>query len=138
MPLHSTSYPDEPIAIVGAACRLPGGITNLVELWSALSEGRDLVTNIPPDRFDVDRFVDTRRPRPGKSYTSAAGVLTGLDIADFDAEFFGISPREASRMDPQQRLVLEMAVEAFDDAGIDPWALAGSDTGAFMGISEVG
>lgn len=138
MSQQSSSYPDEAVAIVGAACRLPGGIAALDGLWSALSAGRDLVTEIPPDRFDVDRFVDTRRPRPGKSYTSAAGVLTGVDLAGFDAEFFGISPREASRMDPQQRLVLEMAVEAFDDAGIDPWALAGSDTGVFMGISEVG
>ncbi|RDI58940.1 ketoacyl-synthetase-like protein [Nocardia pseudobrasiliensis] len=128
---------DEDIAIVGAACRLPGGIVDLDGLWEALSNGRDLVTELPADRFDVDRFVVPDRRRPGKCYSAAAGVLAG-DPTMFDAAFFGISPREASRMDPQHRLLLEMGVEALDDAGADLDSLAGSDTGVFIGISEVG
>ncbi|SFQ00002.1 Acyl transferase domain-containing protein [Amycolatopsis arida] len=128
----------EGIAVVGVGCRLPGGISGLDGLWSALSEGRDLVSELPIDRFATERFVDPARRRRGKCYTSAAGVLTGFNLAEFDAKFFGVSPREASRMDPQQRLLLEMSVEAFDDAGIDPAGLTGSDTSVFVGISEVG
>ncbi|WP_394842103.1 SDR family NAD(P)-dependent oxidoreductase [Pendulispora brunnea] len=123
----------ESIAIVGVSCRMPGGISELRALWSALEAGRDLVTEVPPDRFDADRFTDPNRDRPGRSYTCAGGFLE--DIAGFDAEFFGIAPREASRLDPQQRLILELAVEAFDDAGIDDGTLAGSDTAVFVGAS---
>ncbi|MEU2512525.1 SDR family NAD(P)-dependent oxidoreductase [Streptomyces syringium] len=119
------------VAVVGAACRLPGGISTQDELWEALADARDLVTEVPADRFDTGLFLDPNPARPGRSYTSAGGFLK--DIAGFDAEFFGISPREASRMDPQQRLVLEMAVEALDDAGVPLSAVAGSGTGVFMG-----
>ncbi|MGM1059462.1 SDR family NAD(P)-dependent oxidoreductase [Saccharothrix sp. Mg75] len=126
------------VAVVGVACRLPGGITDLDGLWAALSAGRDLVGEIPPDRFDVDRFIDERGPRRGKSYARAAGVLTGVDLAAFDADYFGMSPKEATRVDPQQRLLLEMAVEALDDAGIDARAVAGSDAAVVVGISDSG
>ncbi|MFT7835752.1 SDR family NAD(P)-dependent oxidoreductase [Saccharothrix sp. BKS2] len=126
------------VAVVGVACRLPGGITDLDGLWAALSTGRDLVSELPPDRFDLDRFIDERGPRRGKSYARAAGVLDGVDLAAFDAGFFGLSPKEASRVDPQQRLLLEMAVEALDDAGLDARALAGSGTSVFVGITESG
>ncbi|MBH1937450.1 SDR family NAD(P)-dependent oxidoreductase [Streptomyces sp. AV19] len=125
---------DEPIAIVGTACRMPGGIDDLAGLWAALDGARDLVTTVPVDRFDLAVFIDARRRRAGKGYSAAGGFLA--DIAGFDAEFFGISPREASRMDPQQRLLLEMTVEALDDAGIDRGSLAGSDTGVFIGVSS--
>ncbi|MCA6092052.1 type I polyketide synthase [Streptomyces sp. SCA3-4] len=128
---------DRDVAVVGVGIRLPGAIRSLDGLWAALAEGRDLVGEVPGDRFDVTRFVSADgRPRSGRTYTAAGGFLD--DVADFDAEFFGISPKEASVMDPQQRLILECAVEAFGDAGIDPVALAGSDTAVIMGVSSHG
>ncbi|MFF3224669.1 SDR family NAD(P)-dependent oxidoreductase [Nocardia suismassiliense] len=128
----------EDIAVVGVGLRLPGGIADLDGLWAMLSAGRDVVTEIPADRFDAGRIVTPGGRRPGKSYTAAAGMLTGVDIAAFDARFFGISPREAGRMDPQQRILLELAMEALDDAAVDMRELSGSDTGVFIGISEIG
>ncbi|WP_328315410.1 SDR family NAD(P)-dependent oxidoreductase [Streptomyces sp. NBC_00388] len=124
------------MAIVGVGFRLPGGISSMDELWSALTQGRDLVTEVPEDRFPVTEFKDPNRERPGKTYTVAGGFLE--DIAGFDASYFGVLPREASRMDPQQRLLLECATEAFDDAGIDPAVWAGSNAGVFMGVSTPG
>ncbi|MDG9702555.1 type I polyketide synthase [Streptomyces sp. DH37] len=129
------SLPPRAIAVVGAACRLPGGIRNLDDLWGVLVIGRDVVTTVPEDRFPAADFTDARRRRPGVSYSAAGGFLD--DITGFDTSFFtGISPREASRMDPQQRLVLELAVEALDDAGIDHRSTAGSDTAVFVGCSS--
>ncbi|MEU4512366.1 SDR family NAD(P)-dependent oxidoreductase [Nonomuraea wenchangensis] len=122
-----------PVAIVGIGCRLPGGISDLDGLWAALSAGRDLVTQVPPDRFEPGRFVAADPASPGKTYTCAGGFLD--DVAGFDTAYFGISPREAAAMDPQQRLMLELAVEAFDDAGLDPAVLAGSATGVYVGAS---
>ncbi|MGW1196530.1 SDR family NAD(P)-dependent oxidoreductase [Streptomyces sp. NPDC002536] len=122
------------MAVVGIALRLPGGLNSLGTLWSALLEGRDLVTRMPAERFDAQEFTDTDPRRPGRSYTAAAGVLD--DIAGFDAEYFSLSPREADRMDPQQRILLELAAEGVDDAGIDPARLAGSGTGVFVGVSN--
>ncbi|MEU4894852.1 SDR family NAD(P)-dependent oxidoreductase [Streptomyces sp. NPDC044780] len=122
------------IAIIGLSCRLPGGITDPEELWAALAAGRDLVGEVPADRFDTRRFVDPDPRRPGKTYSAAGGFLE--DITGFDAAFFGLSPREASRMDPQQRLLLEMAQEALDDAGVDPGTLAGTDSGVYVGVSN--
>ncbi|KAB7845091.1 SDR family NAD(P)-dependent oxidoreductase [Streptomyces mobaraensis] len=126
--------PGAAIAIVGASCRLPGGIGGLAELWAALEEERDMITTLPPGRFDPVRFVDTGRPRPGKSYTAAGGFLE--DPAGFDAAYFGISPKEAAAMDPQHRLLLELTAEALDDAAVDPARLAGTDTAVFVGISD--
>ncbi|MEU2870500.1 SDR family NAD(P)-dependent oxidoreductase [Streptomyces olivoreticuli] len=133
---HPSAARHEPIAIVGTACRLPGGITDLGGLWTALAEERDLISPAPPeDRVDAARFLDPDLERPGKAYTMAGGYLG--DISGFDPEYFGISPREAKHMDPQQRLLLEMAAEAFDDAAVDPARLAGSDTAVFVGISDM-
>ncbi|MER5784572.1 SDR family NAD(P)-dependent oxidoreductase [Streptomyces mobaraensis] len=131
---HRTDAAPDAVAIVGMACRLPGGIHTPGDLWTALCEGRDLVTEVPPERFDSGLFVDPRRKRPGRSRTSAGGFLDGIE--EFDAGYFGIAPREAARMDPQQRLLLETAVEALDDAGMrrDEWA--GTDTGVFVGVSS--
>lgn len=114
--------------------RLPGGICTLDGLWEALSEGRCVVGEVPKDRFDARWFLSEAPSRPGKSYT-AAGSFLEQDVTTFDADFFGVSPREASRMDPQQRLLLECAIEAFDDAGIDPAAPVVRDTAVVMGIS---
>ncbi|MET9418728.1 SDR family NAD(P)-dependent oxidoreductase [Streptomyces klenkii] len=127
-------HDEHAIAVVGVSCRLPGGITAMEELWSALSEGRDLITQMPPDRFDVERFVDQEMLRRGKTYTAAGGFLE--DIAGFDAAYFGISPKEAAHMDPQHRLLLELAAEALDDAAIRPEQLAGTDTAVYIGISD--
>ncbi|MFC9932276.1 SDR family NAD(P)-dependent oxidoreductase [Streptomyces sp. NPDC127190] len=127
--------PDDAIAVVGTACRLPGGINHLDDLWAVLAAGADMVGEVPADRFPAADFVDSVRRRPGKSYTAAGGFLP--DVSGFDASFFnGISPREAAQMDPQQRLLLEMAVEALDDAGTDPTGLEGSDTAVFIGCSS--
>ncbi|MEU8972904.1 SDR family NAD(P)-dependent oxidoreductase [Streptomyces monashensis] len=122
------------VAVVGVGCRLPGGITDLNELWAVLREGRDMVGEMPADRFPRDRTVDPGTVRPGRSYTAAGGFLT--DVASFDAAYFGISPREARHVDPQQRLLLEMAAEALDDAAIPAEALAGSDTCVYVGVSD--
>ncbi|GHE43560.1 type I polyketide synthase [Streptomyces longispororuber] len=134
MNLEPSLYGERAVAVVGVSCRLPGGIADMDGLWNALREGRDLVTEMPADRFDADRFVDATMPRTGKSYTAAGGFLA--DIERFDAAYFGISPKEAAHMDPQHRLLLELTAEALDDAGVDPAALAGSDTAVYVGISD--
>ncbi|MGE7391320.1 SDR family NAD(P)-dependent oxidoreductase [Streptomyces sp. NPDC004126] len=123
----------EKIAVVGVACRFPGGVADLEGLWSLLLDGREAVGEPPSDRFDLERYHDRNQLRPGKSYTFAGGYLD--DISGFDAEFFGISPREAASIDPQQRLLLELGFEALDDAAIDPLSLRGSDGAVFVGAS---
>ncbi|RPF39142.1 type I polyketide synthase [Streptomyces sp. TLI_185] len=125
---------DRGIAIIGVSCRLPGGIHGLDALWGALLEGRDAIDEAPADRFDARRFVTTDMARTGRSYTAAGGFLD--DVAGFDAGYFGISPKEAGQMDPQHRLLLELAAEALDDAALAPARLAGSDTAVYVGISD--
>ncbi|MGK5637129.1 type I polyketide synthase [Streptomyces sp. URMC 126] len=122
------------IAIVGASCRLPAGIDSPDALWSALVEGRDVIGPVPPDRFDASRWLDPEPRRPGKTYVARGGFLD--DVQGFDAEFFGMSNREAARLDPLQRMLLEMAVEAVDDAGCPAASLAGSDTAVYVGVSS--
>jgi acyl transferase domain-containing protein/NADPH:quinone reductase-like Zn-dependent oxidoreductase/acyl carrier protein len=123
----------DPIAILGAACRLPGA-PDLDAFWSLLAEGRDAVTTVPADRFDQARWLHPRRGEPGRAYTFAAGTIG--DAAGFDAQAFGLSPREAAEMDPQQRLLLEVAAEAFEDAGWPGERLAGRNIAVFVGGSS--
>src|SRR5262249_44518801 len=113
----SRSGEDDPIAVVGMACRFPGGVRSADDLWRLVLDGAEGITAFPTDRgWDLARVVDTTRTRPGTSYTDRGGFIDGA--TDFDADFFGISPREAMAMDPQQRLLLETAWEAIEHAGI--------------------
>ncbi|MFE9581131.1 SDR family NAD(P)-dependent oxidoreductase [Nocardia sp. NPDC006044] len=128
------SRASEPIAIIGMACRYPGGIESPDDLWTAISEGRDLISDWPADRgWDVEALYEPDEPgKNGKSYVRVGGFVHGA--GEFDAAFFGISPREALAMEPQQRMVLESAWAAIEHAGLDPAALYESDTGVFLGI----
>lgn len=127
----ATSAVDEPIAIIAVACRFPGA-PDPDAYWDLLAGGVDAIREIPEDRFDIDEFYDPDQQMPGKIYTRSGGYLDSVD--SFDPEFFGISPREAVWIDPQQRLMLELAWESLERAGYGPATLRGSRTGVFVGV----
>lgn len=123
-----------PIAVVGMACRLPGGIDSPSKLWDALLRGDDLVTEIPRDRWDLDELYDPEAGVAGRSVSKWGAFLD--DVAGFDPDFFGINEREATAMDPQHRVLLETAWEAVEHAGWTPSSMAGTATGVFIGMSH--
>jgi acyl transferase domain-containing protein len=123
----------EPIAIIGMACRFPGCADDPQAFWRLLVDGVDAVGELPDDRFDLDACFDPDPDRPGCTYVRVGGFLR--DIDRFDAEFFAVSPREAENLDPQQRILLETAWEAFEDAGLPRAGLIGSRTGVFVGLT---
>ncbi|MBA2321925.1 MAG: polyketide synthase, partial [Deltaproteobacteria bacterium] len=123
---------NEPVAIVGAGMRFPGGVVDRASYWSLLSGGVDAVGNVPADRWDLDRWYDADPDAPGKMAIKDGGFLA--DVATFDAEFFGIAPREALEMDPAQRLLLQVAWEALEDAGIPADRIEGTQTGVYIGL----
>jgi acyl transferase domain-containing protein len=122
-----------PIAIVGAGCRFAGGVEDPQSLWRLVHNGVDAVGEVPADRWDADAYYDADPKAPGKMVTKRGGFLTQVDR--FDPQFFGISPREAASLDPQQRLLMETAYEALENAAIAPDGLARSATGVFIGIT---
>ena len=122
---------NEPIAIIGMGCRLPGAV-DPAAYWQLLVDGVDAIREIPPSRWDVDEYYDPDPDAPGKIATRWAGTLDGIE--QFEPQMFGIAPREARTMDPQQRLLLEVAWETLEHAGIAPDALHCSATGVYVGL----
>jgi acyl transferase domain-containing protein/acyl carrier protein len=131
--LEASGDSNDPVALIGMGCRLPGSVTGPESLWALLWNGHDAVSEVPRDRWDIDAYYDPDPDRPGKMSSRWSGFVD--DIHGFDAAFFGISPREAAAMDPQQRLLLEVCWQALEHAGQAPAKLNGTLTGVYVGMS---
>src|SRR5688572_9305665 len=123
----------EPLAIIGTACRFPGGATQPEAFWRLLRNGGDAISEVPSNRWNIEAYYDPNPEASGKMYSRWGGFIDQVD--QFDPQFFGISPREAMAMDPQQRLLLEVSWEALERAGLASDKLFGSQTGVFVGLS---
>ncbi|MFA8391016.1 amino acid adenylation domain-containing protein [Burkholderia ubonensis] len=124
---------NEPIAVIGMACRFPGSSDTPAAFWQLLDHARDAVTEVPRERWDIDRYYDPDPAAPGKMATRHGAFIERVD--QFDAAFFGIAPREATYLDPQQRLLLEVAWEALENAHLAPERFRQSATGVYVGIT---
>ena len=122
----------EPVAVVGIGCRFPGGVVGPQDYWTFLANGEDAISEIPSERWDAEGLYDPDTFAPGRRSSKWGGFLP--DVAGCDADFFGISPREAEAMDPQQRVMLEVAWEALEHAGFAPDRMAGIRAGVMMGV----
>jgi len=131
-PSLATDRADDPIAIVGLGCRFPGGASDPAALWRLLDHGVDAISEVPPERWDIDAWYDPDPDAPGKMISRWGGFVRDLEA--FDPGFFGLSRHEAPSVDPQQRLLLETAWEALEHAGLTAGELMGSDTGVYMGV----
>src|SRR5262249_55058417 len=125
----------EPVAVVGMGCRLPGGVNTAGQYWRLLQDGASGIVRVPPERWDADAYYSDDHTVPGTICSREGGFLTSWQPDQFDAEFFGISPREAAAMDPQHRLLHEVAWEALENAGITAPAIRGSRTCIFVGLT---
>src|ERR1700733_5273302 len=123
-----------PVAVIGMACRLPGGVDSPQLLWQALLRGDDFIGEIPADRWDADLYYDPEPGVPGRSVSRWGAFLD--NVGGFDCDFFGLTEREATAIDPQHRLLLETSWDAIEHAGLDPATLAQSQTGVFVGLTH--
>jgi hybrid polyketide synthase/nonribosomal peptide synthetase ACE1 len=130
--LSAMASPNEPIAVVGSGCRFPGGADSPSKLWELLRDPRDVLSRIPPTRFDAEKFYHPDHSFPGHSNVKHSYLLEN-NVAHFDTQFFHIKPVEASALDPQQRLLLETVYEGLESAGLAIEGMRGSDTGVFVG-----
>ncbi|MCP4214103.1 MAG: aminotransferase class III-fold pyridoxal phosphate-dependent enzyme, partial [bacterium] len=131
---NKSNHQNEPIAVIGMACRFPGGANSPDAFWEMLEQGRGTVADIPKERWDADAYYG-EETEAGKSVTKRANFLKGVDIKTFDAAFFNISPKEAEAMDPQQRLLLEASVEALENAAVAPTSVRDDYVGVFVGMA---
>lgn len=130
--LDSRAGGNEPIAIIGIGCRFPGNAHDPESFWKLLEAGVDAISEVPQDRWSIQRFYDPDPTKPGSAVTKWGGFIS-QSIELFDAQFFGMSPREAAYLDPMQRWLLEVAWESMEDAGLIAEQLAGTKTGVFIG-----
>ncbi len=125
----------EPIAVIGMGCRFPGGADTPDLFWKLLKSGKDAISEIPSERWNVEDYFDPDPDVPGKSYTRRGGFVSDTYIRNFDAAFFRMSPKEAESLDPQQRMLLEVSHEAIENAGIPLHSLRKKQVGVYVGIS---
>ncbi|MEW6994408.1 beta-ketoacyl synthase N-terminal-like domain-containing protein [Colwelliaceae bacterium MEBiC 14330] len=130
--IQKNSVSDEPIAIVGIGCRLPGSANNVEQFWQNLLNGKDSVVPLNNQRWQHQQYFDEHKPKKGKTYSPRAGLID--QVLDFDADFFNITPREAEWMDPQQRQLLEVSWEALENAGMAADKIRGANAGVFVGV----